>query len=636
MARLDYTQPPESLAEELREVAGHARALQEALRRSNGLPDAFPAQQFDELLTGLQALVDGTAEGCREPLTYARARLPQIRREYILTEARSAGAKVEGDQVPPLMRGETIDNALSALMTSVSTALDEYRRLAGESGLDEVDTSSSQTLDQDAPDVRSAIKAASLAEKQLGATKDEVEKLVKRESAKGDELKRQLTDARGLYRLARIELRMPQFVPEWLKRTAAAARNYPGLLRITSRAIHVGVDVAESMNKVWSRLQDRITSASFDTMRDAADELLKLADKWEKKDNSQEGEVSHDTQPVDFDLAQVRADILAGRDPKPEWRPWVIDLDLSNTDIVDLTPLRNLNSLQTLVLSSTDVSDLKPIETLVNLRSLNLLGTRVTDINPITQLSNLQFLSLKNTNIKDISAIGRLRNLQMLDISNTDIAEINALEELHNIEVLDLSFTSVIDIHNIRNMFSLRNLDITGTAIKDIEPVHQLSNLEFLDLGNTKLVDINPLRKIFNLRSLNISNTELSDINPLINITNLESLYMSKTNIVDISPLEKLVNIRNLTLSNTLVFDITPLKYLVNMHFLDLKSSAVVDISPLKCNINLKYLIVADTSIESVEALNGLESIQGIYVDQNRQAALARTFDRKGVVKGWK
>ncbi len=132
MPKLTYEKPPESLADELRELSQNADALHNALSTSNLLPNEFPKDEVIELLKQFHAMAEGTAEGCRQPLEYARARLPAIRRSYIFTPARSSalGAGTEGP--PPLMRGEAIDQCIGQLYASVGTALEEYRRLASE------------------------------------------------------------------------------------------------------------------------------------------------------------------------------------------------------------------------------------------------------------------------------------------------------------------------------------------------------------------------------------------------------------------------------------------------------------------------------------------------------------------------
>ena len=60
------------------------------------------------MLGNLQALPEGTAEGCREPLEYARARLPALRRLFIVTETAARSQPSDSDEPPPLVRGMAV------------------------------------------------------------------------------------------------------------------------------------------------------------------------------------------------------------------------------------------------------------------------------------------------------------------------------------------------------------------------------------------------------------------------------------------------------------------------------------------------------------------------------------------------
>src|SRR5215471_5609732 len=96
-----------------------------------------------ELVVELQSLPAGTAEGCRQPLQYACARLPAIRRQFIKTEEESHQSPADEDAPPPLTRGMTIDVRIGAVVNSVTTALDEYRSLASILDQDAADTAPS-------------------------------------------------------------------------------------------------------------------------------------------------------------------------------------------------------------------------------------------------------------------------------------------------------------------------------------------------------------------------------------------------------------------------------------------------------------------------------------------------------------
>src|ERR1700722_9718017 len=129
--KLSYTNPPLLLMRELRDVDAAASALStELIRARQYLPPDFPSEQLRELLAVLSSLSAGTAEGCRQPLEYACGRLPAIRRQFIKTEDESQNIPVDGDNPPPLMRGMSLDQRINNLISSVTTALDEYRALA--------------------------------------------------------------------------------------------------------------------------------------------------------------------------------------------------------------------------------------------------------------------------------------------------------------------------------------------------------------------------------------------------------------------------------------------------------------------------------------------------------------------------
>jgi hypothetical protein len=152
---------------ELREVELNARALAADLAGANRLPSDFPAEQLQELLLELESLAAGTAEGCRQPLEYARARLPAIRRQFIKTEEESRQSWGDKDAPPPLTRGMMIDLRIGALVNSATTALDEYRSLASIEGDDAADTAPALEIDATAPDIVAAMAASKSAEQAL-------------------------------------------------------------------------------------------------------------------------------------------------------------------------------------------------------------------------------------------------------------------------------------------------------------------------------------------------------------------------------------------------------------------------------------------------------------------------------------
>ena len=110
--------------------------------------------------------------------------------------------------------------------------------------------------------------------------------------------------------------------------------------------------------------------------------------------------------PPDF-LEQAMRMVLRGEAPPAAWRPFIVEMDFSNSEysktvrpdavrvdgsesLRDLSPLAGLTALQTLVLNGTQVSDVTPLAGLTALQTLRLEGTQVSDVTPLRYIKNLR------------------------------------------------------------------------------------------------------------------------------------------------------------------------------------------------------------------------------------------------------
>lgn len=358
MPKLAYTAPPPSLMRELREVESDAHSLDAALVDGKQyLPPGFPTDDLRDMLVQLQSLTAGTAEGCNEPLHYARKRLPSLRRRFIKTEQESHQSSADKDAPPPLTRGMTIDLGIGALISSVTTALDEYRTLASIEDDDAADTAPSIEIDATAPDLVEAVTESKKVERRLDTQAGEVEKIAQPDSITGDALKRQIRDTRTLLSLGRIELRMPAFVPRWHFRLIATIRDYKGVLKVTATAMQMGVDVARPLIGAWHKFEEGFSGAILDSVEHAAAGLFAVAKKWEMEGARRRADAAGSS---GFDSQAVYAMILRGQAPPPSWRSRIATLDFSNKKLSNLQPLADLTRLQVLLLSNTQAADLSP------------------------------------------------------------------------------------------------------------------------------------------------------------------------------------------------------------------------------------------------------------------------------------
>lgn len=200
--------------------------------------------------------------------------------------------------------------------------------------------------------------------------------------------------------------------------------------------------------------------------------------------------------PSDFDIDKARAMILQGEGPPASWRPWIDELDFSNTALIDLTPLQELWALQGLDLSSTNVVDLNPLAKLTALQWIDLAETKVSDLKPLSQLIMLRSLRMWRAPVRDITPLSKLVSLQTLNLWDTTVSDLFPVSGLINLEYIDLMGTRVSDISPLKNLKSLKSIDVANTKVADISPLAHLTALETLRIVHTSVRDLIPIQHL--------------------------------------------------------------------------------------------------------------------------------------------
>lgn len=548
---LSYARPNETLARELREVARDATGLIEALtnRPNFILPPDFPKDQLIDIGHSLVGLPGGTAEGCRASLEYARNRLPAIRRAYILSEELDLLSS-NPDVSPPLVRGALVDQRLRDLIASVTTALDEYRREAAEDA--EEDTTPQETISASAGTVDPAVAQSTRLESRLAEAKVTVAETTNPDSVNAENLLRQISDARGLNRIARTELVMPRIVVHWYRRTVHALRDYPRLIKKTATDLKDGADILHVGVERWHDFKRNSTTFLFDEFKKTCDSFVVVGTKLDelKAKKPSRGaspkakSSSRPEPPEDFDLDKVYQMIIAGVAPPESWWPFIDHLRLGikdrKTEIVDLKPIADLKFINWLEIWRSPVSDLTPIADLKRLKFLNLTETQVSDVTPLSKLRALDELYLDKTPITDISALASLKRLRRLNLSDTSISDISALALSVSLERLNLENTRVYDLRPLSKLKRLTELRLANTPVRDITSLSGLTSLRTIDLEGTQITSVHALRRISLLEDLNIARTQVKSVSSLRGRYFLERLDIRRTLVTDVSPLDRI------------------------------------------------------------------------------------------------
>ena len=121
---------------------------------------------------------------------------------------------------------------------------------------------------------------------------------------------------------------------------------------------------------------------------------------------------------------------------------------------------------------------------------LDLSNSSISDISSLASLKNLKKLHLVENKIRDISKLGELVNLCELDLSSNQISDISHLRNLLNLTKLNLSDNKIGDISALTNLINLKELNLSYNVISDILPLSNLVNLNRLDLIDNKINNI--------------------------------------------------------------------------------------------------------------------------------------------------
>ena len=123
--------------------------------------------------------------------------------------------------------------------------------------------------------------------------------------------------------------------------------------------------------------------------------------------------------------------------------------------------------------------------------NLDISNSKISDLTGIEYFRNLKELDASNNNINDVSKIVELGNLTKLNLSNNKLNNKEELIKLVNLEILNISNNEISDISNfdVSKMTKLNNLDLSYNKIRDISALENV-NISNLNLKNQEISDV--------------------------------------------------------------------------------------------------------------------------------------------------
>ena len=228
----------------------------------------------------------------------------------------------------------------------------------------------------------------------------------------------------------------------------------------------------------------------------------------------------------------------------------MVDLSHNSISYVDTTPLKSLNSLQTLYLQHNNISvfpDPANIsDTLVTLDlSHNIIpGINATKLSEYTMLSSL---SLGNNNLGPAFVLPSMDSLTTINLDSNGMTHLTVednpsitylslsgnslvnitINSTNNIATLDISSNGMSGFPNYLTIFpKLSHLKIGGNSFSSIAPARltEIPELSKLDLTGSTNMESLTIINLTNLLEVNIVNSDLKYLT-ITNVWNLTKLY---------------------------------------------------------------------------------------------------------------
>ncbi len=339
-------------------------------------------------------------------------------------------------------------------------------------------------------------------------------------------------------------------------------------------------------------------------------------------------------------------------------------LDISETRIADLGPLRSTGTLETLIADHSEVYDLQYLKYLRNLKTLDVSNTRIREIEVLDQFTSLTNLNLSGNYISDFQPLKGLKGLAHLDLSSCALSSTRTLSELSGLITLNLSNTLIGDISGLQNMPLLKDLDVSKTDITGLDALSGSQSLEILKVNQTSVKSLGPLAQLKKLKRVYCDNTPVTEseaatfmnnnknvlvINnsqqvlqwwgkldfswqtalgnymsgnkqqpskeDLVMLLNIDSLSLKSAKLSSSEPLSRFYKLRYLDISKNNVRVLDPLINLDKLEVLKAASTDIDNVLPLKSLKNLTHVDISGTRVSDIYLLSYLGDLQYLNVD---------------------
>ena len=152
----------------------------------------------------------------------------------------------------------------------------------------------------------------------------------------------------------------------------------------------------------------------------------------------------------------------------------------------------------------TDLAQIRLIE------ELQLSQKDLTDLSPLAYLSRLRILRCNGNGISSLLPLRKISKLEVVEVSGNPLYSFEGLENHGKLKSLIADNTPIKNLDPLARLLLLEKLSVAGTEIKNLQPLVLHRRLVYLDCSNTRVRSLSPIEEMTTLRDLIIYNTDLS------------------------------------------------------------------------------------------------------------------------------
>jgi len=154
----------------------------------------------------------------------------------------------------------------------------------------------------------------------------------------------------------------------------------------------------------------------------------------------------------------------------------------NKVELDSLEPISQLTSLTRILVSYSTVS--KPVQfgKLDKVTYLNFTDTNISDISSLKNLPSIQDLTLSDCGISNISALTGMKGLTRVYLRSNKITSLEALKGKSEVESLNIQDNQVSDISPLADMPRLATAILSYNPITNLKPLEDLPNLKELTI----------------------------------------------------------------------------------------------------------------------------------------------------------